>query len=300
MRNESQDRGDAGASDRGPKAGREHRGQNTDVPGYEWQDAGAAMTTGRDFDQQRWPEQTVRDAAGPGGAGGESNQTTEPGPTARSDAPQPPEETSGLDRPASYRQTDRADRPTTEPGTAEGRSPDHGIPPQPFGDHRYGQPDEWSSHQREWPNRPRRFEEVTSGFGTGMGAGMYWSGESAREDDEMQGRMPDGEQIPTRGSLAPRGPYAGRGPRGYRRSDERIAEDVSDRLTDDDYLDASDISVAVQDGVVVLEGTVESDAARRRAVDIADSCSGVADVKEQLEVRRRDAGVSDRISNPTG
>src|SRR6185503_8363040 len=33
--------------------------------------------------------------------------------------------------------------------------------------------------------------------------------------------------------------YAGRGPRGYQRTDERIREDVCDRLTDDPRIDAS-------------------------------------------------------------
>ena len=39
--------------------------------------------------------------------------------------------------------------------------------------------------------------------------------------------------------------HRGRGPRGYTRSDERIREDVNDRLTDDGWLDASDIDVQV-------------------------------------------------------
>src|ERR687883_561129 len=43
-----------------------------------------------------------------------------------------------------------------------------------------------------------------------------------------------------------RGGYRGRGPREYRRSDDRIRDDVNDRLTDDDFLDASQIEVGVQ------------------------------------------------------
>ena len=37
------------------------------------------------------------------------------------------------------------------------------------------------------------------------------------------------------------GGHAGRGPKGYRRSDERIREDISDRLMASDWIDASDI-----------------------------------------------------------
>ena len=53
-----------------------------------------------------------------------------------------------------------------------------------------------------------------------------------------------------------RGGNAGKGPRGYVRSDERIKEDVSDRLSMDDETDASDITVTVSQGEVTLEGTV--------------------------------------------
>ena len=49
-----------------------------------------------------------------------------------------------------------------------------------------------------------------------------------------------------------RGSHAGRGPRNWRRPDGRILEEISDRLTDDPKLDASDLEVAV----AVLEGDV--------------------------------------------
>ena len=41
------------------------------------------------------------------------------------------------------------------------------------------------------------------------------------------------------------GPHRGRGPKGYTRSDERIREDVNDRLSDDPFVDASEIEVMV-------------------------------------------------------
>lgn len=76
----------------------------------------------------------------------------------------------------------------------------------------------------------------------------------------------------------------GRGPRGYRRSDERIHEDVNDRLTDDRYVDASDIEVTVNNRMVTLTGRVNSRDEKRRAADIAESVSGVEDVSNQLRV----------------
>ena len=80
--------------------------------------------------------------------------------------------------------------------------------------------------------------------------------------------------------------HRGRGPRGYKRSDQRIQEDVNDRLTDDSHLDATEIQVEVTDGEVTLTGNVGSRADRRRAEDIADSVSGVRYVMNNLRVRQ--------------
>ena len=80
--------------------------------------------------------------------------------------------------------------------------------------------------------------------------------------------------------------HRGRGPKGYRRSDQRIQEDVSDRLSDDPYVDASDIEVSVSGGEVTLGGTVDSRGARRRAEDVAERVSGVGHVQNNLRVRQ--------------
>src|ERR1043165_7515547 len=78
----------------------------------------------------------------------------------------------------------------------------------------------------------------------------------------------------------------GRGPKGYRRSDERIKEDVNDRLSDDYYLDASDIEVSVENTEVTLTGTVRNRNDKRRAEDLADSVSGVTNVENRLRVKQ--------------
>jgi hypothetical protein len=80
--------------------------------------------------------------------------------------------------------------------------------------------------------------------------------------------------------------YRGRGPRGYRRSDERISEDLHERLTDDPHLDATEVQVQVTSGEVTLTGTVESRAARRRAEEIAEDVAGVDYVMNNLRVRQ--------------
>ncbi|MRX49566.1 BON domain-containing protein [Paracoccus sp. S-4012] len=79
--------------------------------------------------------------------------------------------------------------------------------------------------------------------------------------------------------------HRGRGPKGYSRSDERIREDVSDRLSDDHSLDASDIEVSVSGGEVTLSGNVDSRQDKRRAEDIADDVPGVNHVQNNLRVK---------------
>ncbi len=83
------------------------------------------------------------------------------------------------------------------------------------------------------------------------------------------------------------GRFSGRGPKGYRRSDERILEEINERLTQDPDLDASEIEVQVTNCEVTLQGTVENRQAKRRAEDLAESISGVHDVQNQIRVKSK-------------
>jgi hypothetical protein len=83
--------------------------------------------------------------------------------------------------------------------------------------------------------------------------------------------------------------FVGRGPKGYKRSDDRIREEICDRMTEDPVLDASEIEVEVTEGEVTLSGLVNSRDQKRRAEDIAERIGGVRDVTNQLRVTR-DAG----------
>jgi len=85
------------------------------------------------------------------------------------------------------------------------------------------------------------------------------------------------------------GRFGGRGPRGYRRSDERIREDVCEHLTDNAWLDASEVEVNVAAGEVFLSGTVDSRYAKRLAESIAESVSGVTNVQNNLRVQHYEA-----------
>lgn len=78
--------------------------------------------------------------------------------------------------------------------------------------------------------------------------------------------------------------YRGKGPKNYQRSDDRIREDINDRLSDDWFVDASDVEVTVNSGEVTLSGTVDERTSKRRAEDIAESVSGVKHVENRLRV----------------
>lgn len=80
------------------------------------------------------------------------------------------------------------------------------------------------------------------------------------------------------------GPYVGRGPRGYTRSEERTREDVCERLTEDGQIDASNIEVTIENGEITLSGTVASLRAKRLAEDIAYSVKWVKEVHNRLRV----------------
>lgn len=113
-----------------------------------------------------------------------------------------------------------------------------------------------SADKRDWLDRAS--DEVQSWFGDE-------NAEQRRRMDKARDRS-----------------FRGRGPKGYRRSDERIQEDVNDRLTEHAYLDASDIEVSVKDCEVTLTGKVYDRTDKRLAEDVAESVSGVKNVQNNL------------------
>lgn len=90
--------------------------------------------------------------------------------------------------------------------------------------------------------------------------------------------------------------FRGKGPRGYTRSDTRIEEDVNDRLSDDPFLDASDIEVSVSGGEVTLSGNVANRQDKRRAEDCVESISGVSNVQNNLRITGNTTGASTATS----
>jgi hypothetical protein len=85
--------------------------------------------------------------------------------------------------------------------------------------------------------------------------------------------------------IAPTRDQRGRGPKNYQRSDERLKEDISERLRDDPRIDASGITVDVTGGRVSLSGEVDSRRTKHQVEDLVDACRGVQDIDNRLRLR---------------
>jgi hypothetical protein len=84
---------------------------------------------------------------------------------------------------------------------------------------------------------------------------------------------------------AGRGRPLGRGPKGYQRSDDRIREDICERLMNH-WMDAEDVDVQVKAGDVTLVGSVRSRDEKHAIEDVAASVLGVKDVHNHLRVQQ--------------
>nr|WP_298724137.1 BON domain-containing protein [uncultured Steroidobacter sp.] len=137
--------------------------------------------------------------------------------------------------------------------------------------------------------RPGRRHATEGGFAYGNYGGVTPGGR------RYEGASDEGSNYPR-----PRTSNRGRGPRGYKRTDDRIREDVCERLTDDAHIDASEIEVSVADGEVTLSGTLRSRNAKRRSAYVAEQVRGVKDVHNLIRVQdeqTRQTGVA-RATQP--
>lgn len=173
----------------------------------------------------------------------------------------------------------------------------YGQPGYGYGSQGYGQ----GYGQQGWP-------QGGYGYGAGFGARSsggwgesvpgygYGRGQGEREQYGSMGQQgPEGSWGYTGMDYAsgfgqrfqPRGRFVGRGPKGYRRTDERIQEEINEQLTRHPEIDASEVEVSVKNGEVTLSGTVDDRHAKRLAEDIAEECTGVTEVKNNLRVQRQ-------------
>jgi hypothetical protein len=99
-----------------------------------------------------------------------------------------------------------------------------------------------------------------------------------------------GFDVPVHAPVAPAhwgAGHHGKGPKNYQRSDERIREEVCERLTFDPDIDASDICVYVKDREVRLTGYVRERALKDMVERLIEHVAGVEGVHNELRVRPR-------------
>lgn len=149
--------------------------------------------------------------------------------------------------------------------------------------------------EQRFPVRARRMERPVQDDGTQRGeAGRPGYGSSGAERGYNQGGHgglgayergygPDSYDAKLdRMEGRQRGPV--RPPRGYQRADDRIREDVCERLMEGP-VDVGDVEVTVSNGEVTLSGTVERRWEKRAIEDIAGNVRGVHDVHNRVRVR---------------
>jgi osmotically-inducible protein OsmY len=135
-------------------------------------------------------------------------------------------------------------------------------------------------------------QSIHGSQGREFGAGREsWQNREFGRGFEGQGY---GDTYTGQQGIQQRGHFFGRGPKDYKRSDERIRDDVNEELTVHPDIDAFDIEVRVEGGEVTLTGIVEDRRAKRLAEDVAERSLGVTDVHNQLRVRQ---GLGQKISN---
>lgn len=147
---------------------------------------------------------------------------------------------------------------------------------EPYGSERWGPDDE----RRYGSDRDRVYGSSRGGQRSGpMGQQSAGYGDRARfgYGSDYYGASPERWDMPP-------GRHSGKGPRGYKRSDDAIRDDACRLLTHHGDVDASDIDVSVLDGVVTLSGTVDDRGQKRAAEDALDTIWGISDVNNQIRV----------------
>jgi hypothetical protein len=171
---------------------------------------------------------------------------------------------------------DRMERAAMERGPME-RGPMERGPMERYRDQRFDDRDAYRRGERTGEFLQRAGERISSWFrgDNMMRGGRDEDGGPPRRYREDFGR--EARAIPERG-------HRGLGPKGYQRSDERINEEVHERLTDDPWLDASHIQVEVKNAEVTLAGHVDNREGKHRAERLIEDVSGVRHVQNNLRV----------------
>jgi hypothetical protein len=152
----------------------------------------------------------------------------------------------------------------------------------------HGEPGDY--YDPDWPyDRGERGRQLERSRGQQRPGGRQDEGSHYRGWYSRSGgpfAYPGGQGYVFSEALTLHGPYAGRGPKGYKRSDQQIVEEACQRLERDGEVDATDIEVSAEDGIIRLRGTVPDRQTKRRAEECVESIYGAKDVMNELRVSR--------------
>ncbi len=144
------------------------------------------------------------------------------------------------------------------------------------------------AYHRDVPERVRRPENGPSLYEREAYPWLNYEAMQRKDehgDERVWDRMKHGASRMARTLI---GRHHGTGPKGWRRADDSVREDVCEAFAYDPALDASDIEVTVQNGEVTLAGTVRDRTSKRLAEQLCEQCRGVEDVHNRLVVRKDD------------
>ncbi|MBY0546059.1 MAG: BON domain-containing protein [Candidatus Obscuribacterales bacterium] len=112
--------------------------------------------------------------------------------------------------------------------------------------------------------------------------GVYMAGGRMQSEAERY----HGTEHPYSGSFGGRTgeTFFGKGPRNYKRTDERIKEEICEKLTFNPDVDATEIDLTVEKGEVTLTGMVHNKREKRHAEEIAEDVFGVENVHNNLRI----------------
>lgn len=140
--------------------------------------------------------------------------------------------------------------------------------------------DYFSPHGEAWPRQYRGHGPSRSAdLGRGR-VGTDWNRETPSMDNFARSEL--------RPDLHPEieRQYQGRGPKGWKRSDERIKDEVCSALKHSLEVDASELEVDVKDHCVYMKGSLPTKGMRIVAEDLVGSVPGVEDVFTQIKIKK--------------
>lgn len=141
--------------------------------------------------------------------------------------------------------------------------------------------DYFRDYRRSHPDTPRQRYNEQRNQGARGSSGSYSHGQ---RNEQI---MANADYIYNPNPWNQPGPHVGKGPHGYSRSDERIRDEIFDRLTRHGYVDATRVRVDVKNGEVILSGTVKDKMEKRMAEDTVEAVAGVKNIDNQIDVEQK-------------